>query len=220
MEARKNVRGSREPKKRMSPFVVAVIVWAMVMTALVIWLLVSRLGQASNRDGELPDEIVDTMYAAIELEPFFDTAQGIYSAKASDQGWTSLSEFVMNWGVVLPDGTVVLNPMDGHFGFDEKGRLTAMQWQSVSDDAMIVYGLDLPEAWQGYRIVVVPSMDETTHLVTVSAVNQSAMNASGNDAECGLWEWQDGEYHRVAGFALDEGEFSGPSGSSDPGAQI
>lgn len=156
-----------------------------------------------------PEEVIAALDEACEMEPFFQMTDDILLLWPEDDEVvrSSLEAFIGGWGVVLSDGTVVLNEAHFYTTYYESGQPKDVNYESLNHTATIVQGLDLPEAWRGLTIVIIAPMDEGYPYYVGMGLPRVVqdMDVPHDYVGCGLWYWQDDGYVRVFN-GVDHGE--------------
>lgn len=164
---------------------------------------------SSGTNQRPPDEVIAAIDEAGEMEPFFQTTDEILLLwPETDEVMSSpLRNFIGGWGVVLSDGTIVLNEARCHAIYDENGQPMSVEYESLDHTATIVVGLDLPEDWRGLTLTIIAPMDEDHPYYVGTGLPRTMQDedAPHKDANCGLWYWQDDGYVRVFD-GVDHGE--------------
>lgn len=183
-------------------------VGAIVLVALVL-VTVGRSGKTVRPRSELPEDIEAAILAAGELEPFFLDAEGILVLDYGDvAGNSSLGEFLGGWGVVLDDGTVVLNEARVTTIYNaQTGMPMEVNQAPANGDVTIIRGMNLPEEWRGLTITTIPPYDRGFPHYVGTAMPRviPTGDAPQNYQTLGLWYWQ-GEKYVPAMEGVDRGE--------------
>lgn len=149
----------------------------------------------------LPPEVVAALDEAGEMEPFFQDTGGVLVLQpgGGQTPATPLEIFIGGWGVVLSDGTLVLNEAHFQMVYDENGQPVQVDYEALNNMATVVQGLELPEEWRGLTIMVIPPMDKNHSYYVGTALPRSLLDADAPHSyeDCGLWYWQEDGYVRV-----------------------
>lgn len=185
------------PEDWMPAAVVWILLAGVLFAMLVCGLTACSKGHDDDADDARAEAVRQIVNRAGELDPFFFGTQDAYASDVEILGINSLERFAGYWGVVLDDGTVVLNKTTGEFVYDEEGLPVMAQRRIADYDAWIVMGLDLPEQWQNRTVTIIPHQSRSElHYVGVVTASAS-MNDGAVAYHTDLWVWTGTCYEQI-----------------------